>query len=245
MRSLFQVADQISRDPVCSNYCTEYRDTDLELVIQRGYGLDKLREEDEVDDLETRVESMKIVMARFGFVDQIAMLRLWIALLISRKVCGTGGQVTGKGRERAKRTKFLEGLNEELYTMVFSGKPKSYAEAVDSAFNIEEGLRSRRSRAIPQGAQDGRPTVQGAQSSQSSQSAHQPQQQQQQLAQQSGRQRLRPRGHQFKKKTGSGSSSSSGSRAEFCGYCGGKHPSTQCVGVHGSCNICGQYGHFV
>ncbi|KZV19176.1 hypothetical protein F511_08822 [Dorcoceras hygrometricum] len=65
----------------------------------------------------------------------------------------------------------------------------------------------------------------------------------------SGRQRFRPRGQQFKKKSGSGSSgsgssSSSGSRAEFCGFCGGKHPSTQCVVVQGSCNICGQYGHF-
>ncbi|KZV33013.1 hypothetical protein F511_23186 [Dorcoceras hygrometricum] len=51
----------------------------------------------------------------------------------------------------------------------------------------------------------------------------QPQQQQQpQVAQQSGRQRFRPRGQQFKKNSGSGSSgsgisSSSGSRAEFCG----------------------------
>ncbi|KZV22344.1 hypothetical protein F511_20441 [Dorcoceras hygrometricum] len=69
------------------------------------------------------------------------------------------------------------------------------------------------------------------------------------VAQQSGRQRFRPRGEQFKKKSGSGSSgsgssSSSGSRVEFCGFCGGKHPSTQCVGVQGSCNLCGQYGHF-
>ncbi|KZV37429.1 hypothetical protein F511_12447 [Dorcoceras hygrometricum] len=78
------------------------------------------------------------------------------------------------GRERAKRTKFLEGLNEELYTLVLSSKPKSYAEAVDSAIDIEEGLRNRRSRARPQDAQGGRPAVQGAQSSQSSQSAHQP-----------------------------------------------------------------------
>ncbi|KZV56870.1 hypothetical protein F511_26112 [Dorcoceras hygrometricum] len=44
--------------------------------------------------------------------------------------------------------------------------------------------------------------------------------------------------------SGSGSSSSSGSRAEFCGFCGGKHSSTQCVGVQGSYNLCGQYGHF-
>ncbi|KZV19347.1 hypothetical protein F511_23121 [Dorcoceras hygrometricum] len=65
----------------------------------------------------------------------------------------------------------------------------------------------------------------------------------------SGRQRFRPSGQQFKKKSGSGSSGlgssiSSGYRAEFCGFCDGKNPSTQCVGVQGSCNLCGQYGHF-
>ncbi|KZV26495.1 hypothetical protein F511_19792 [Dorcoceras hygrometricum] len=81
----------------------------------------------------------------------------------------------------------------------------------------------------------------------SSQSDHQPQQPQ--VAQQSDRQRFRPHGQQFKKKSGSGSSgsgssSSSGSRVEFCGFCGGKHSSTQCVGVQGSCNLCGQYVHF-
>ncbi|KZV30480.1 hypothetical protein F511_15328, partial [Dorcoceras hygrometricum] len=145
--------------------------------------------------------------------------------------------------------RFLEGLNEEFYQMVLISKPKTYAEAVDSAIDIEEGLHSRRARR-QQVAQGGRPTGQGAQSSQSSQSAHQPQQQQQpQVEQQSGRQRFRPHGQQFKKKSGSGSSgsgssSSSGCRAEFCGFCGGKHPSTQCVGVQGSYNICDQYGHF-
>ncbi|KZV44755.1 hypothetical protein F511_36549 [Dorcoceras hygrometricum] len=153
------------------------------------------------------------------------------------------------GPERAKRTRFLEGLNEELYQMVLTSKPKTYAKAVDSAIDIEEGLRSRRVRR-QQAPHGGRPAIQGARSSQSSQSAYQPQQQQQpQVAQHSGRQRFRPRGQQFKKKSGSGSSgsgssSSSGSRTEFCGFCGGKHPSTQCVGVQGSCNLCGQYGHF-
>ncbi|KZT76239.1 hypothetical protein F511_46736 [Dorcoceras hygrometricum] len=130
--------------------------------------------------------------------------------------------------------------------MVLTSKPKSYAEAVDTAIDIEEGLQSRRARR-QQAVQVSRPAIKGAQSSQSSQSAHQPQQQQHQ--QQSGRQRFRPRGQQFKKKSGSGSSgsgssSSSSSQIEFCGFCSGKHPSTQCVGVQGSCNLCGQYGHF-
>ncbi|KZV44620.1 hypothetical protein F511_33028 [Dorcoceras hygrometricum] len=64
-----------------------------------------------------------------------------------------------------------------------------------------------------------------------------------------GHHRFRPRGRQFKKKSGSsssgsGSSSSSSPRAEFCGQCVGKHPTTQCVGVEGACNNFGQYGHF-
>ncbi|KZV40371.1 DNA/RNA polymerase superfamily protein [Dorcoceras hygrometricum] len=154
------------------------------------------------------------------------------------------------GRERAKSNRFVEGLNEELYQGVLTSKPKSYAEAVDSAINIEDGMSSHRTRRaqVAQALQGGRPVGQEAQSSQSSQSAHNPQQQDQ-MAQQSGRQRFRPRGQQFKKKSGSGSSgsgslSSSGSRIEFCGFCGGKHPYTQCVGVQGSCNLCGQYGHF-
>ncbi|KZV35283.1 hypothetical protein F511_21299 [Dorcoceras hygrometricum] len=113
--------------------------------------------------------------------------------------------------------------------------------------DIEEGLRNRRSRVQPQAAQGSRPSVPGAQPPQFQQSS---QQQPQQSAQQSGRHRFRPRGHQFKKKQGSssfgsGSSSSSSSpRATFCGQCGGRHPSTLCTRVQGSCNICGQYGHF-
>ncbi|KZV23029.1 hypothetical protein F511_14580 [Dorcoceras hygrometricum] len=155
------------------------------------------------------------------------------------------------GRERAKSTRFVEGLNGDLYQSVLTSKPKSYAEAVDIAIHIEEGMKSRSARRaqVEQAVQGGRPAGQGAQSSQSSQSVNFPQQQQQQVAQQSGRQRFRPRGQQFKKKSGSGSSgsgssSSSGSRVEFCGFCGGKHSSMQCVGVQDSCNLCGQYGHF-
>ncbi|KZV20556.1 mucin-2-like [Dorcoceras hygrometricum] len=77
----------------------------------------------------------------------------------------------------------------------------------------------------------------------------QPPQQQQQVAQQLGLQRFRPRGKQFKKKSGSsssgsGSSSSRGTKVEYCGQCGGRHPTAQCIGVQGSCNVYGQYGHF-
>ncbi|KZV40061.1 hypothetical protein F511_27447 [Dorcoceras hygrometricum] len=111
-------------------------------------------------------------------------------------------------------------------------------------------MRSRRTRRaqVVQAVQGGRHVGQGAQSSQSSQSAHYPQQQQQQVAQQSGLQRFRPRGQQFKKKSGSRSSgfvssSSIGSRTEFCGFAVESIlPRSVCVQV--SCNLCGQYGHF-
>ncbi|KZV58317.1 hypothetical protein F511_34267 [Dorcoceras hygrometricum] len=89
--------------------------------------------------------------------------------------------------------------------------------------------------------------VPGVQPSQSVQSSQPPQQQQ--IAQQSGHQRFMPRGRQFKKKSsssssGSGSSSSGSSKIEYCGQCGGRHPTAQCVVVQGSCNVCGQYGYF-
>ncbi|KZV46281.1 hypothetical protein F511_19606 [Dorcoceras hygrometricum] len=111
--------------------------------------------------------------------------------------------------DRAKRNKFLEGLNEDLYSLVLEDSPTSYADTVNKAMGIEEGLPNLFV-VIPAT--------------------------QQQAAQQSGHQRFRPRGHKFKKKSGSsssgsGSSSSSSPKVEFCGQCGGKHPTAQCVGV--------------
>ncbi|KZV49978.1 hypothetical protein F511_31893 [Dorcoceras hygrometricum] len=62
------------------------------------------------------------------------------------------------------------------------------------------------------------------------------------------RSRFRPRGRQFKRSSSSSSSSggSSGARSTtaFCGQCGGKHKPSQCIGVRGACNNCGQVGHF-
>ncbi|KZV55393.1 hypothetical protein F511_03874, partial [Dorcoceras hygrometricum] len=78
------------------------------------------------------------------------------------------------GREKAKSNKFLEGLNEELYSLVLAGSPMSYADAVDKAMDIEEGLQNRRSRVMPQVVQGNRPMVPGVQPFQSVQSSQPP-----------------------------------------------------------------------
>ncbi|KZV29796.1 hypothetical protein F511_13875, partial [Dorcoceras hygrometricum] len=81
------------------------------------------------------------------------------------------------GHERAKRNKFLEGLNEELYSLVLAGSPTSYVDAVDKAMDIEEGLQNSRSRVRPQVVQGNHPMVSGLQPTQSVQSSKPPQQQ--------------------------------------------------------------------
>ncbi|KZV33383.1 hypothetical protein F511_12944 [Dorcoceras hygrometricum] len=62
------------------------------------------------------------------------------------------------------------------------------------------------------------------------------------------RQRFRPKGRHFKRSSSSSSSSggSGGVRTNvsYCGQCGGKHRPSQCVGVRGACNNCGQVGNF-
>ncbi|KZV41552.1 hypothetical protein F511_17984 [Dorcoceras hygrometricum] len=115
------------------------------------------------------------------------------------------------GRERAKTNKFLEVLNEDLYFLVLASSPASYADAVNKAMDIEEG------RIVGLGF------------------GHKWFKQPQQPSQQSGRHRLRLRGQQFKKKSGSSSSGlssvrtrnllrSSGNQAGLSGAPAGRSP---------------------
>ncbi|KZV49910.1 hypothetical protein F511_41213 [Dorcoceras hygrometricum] len=70
-----------------------------------------------------------------------------------------------------------------------------------------------------------------------------------QVSQQSSRQKFKPKEKQFKNKSSSTSSGfdsfgGGSSREVFCGQCGGRHPTTQCVGVQGVCHICGKHENF-
>ncbi|KZV52253.1 hypothetical protein F511_14149 [Dorcoceras hygrometricum] len=142
-------------------------------------------------------------------------------------------------QERTKRNKFLKGLRPDLYRMVLSGSPATFIDAVNRAMDIEESLLE--VEALIQLA-TGR-TYQLVQDA--LQSFHSPQ-----GSQQLSRQQFRPRGKQFKKKANSSSSGSassgsgSGTNGMPCVQCGGRHPTSQCRGVQGFCNNCGQPGHY-
>ncbi|XP_073284438.1 uncharacterized protein [Primulina huaijiensis] len=153
--------------------------------------------------------------------------------------------------DRNKLSHFMQGLNRTICTLVVAGAPVNYADAVEKAKNVEASLLL----AEPQSVQPyfprsfggnvpmpvGAPLYRPLLPYQPSQSYQQPKQQ-----------HFKAKGKQFKKQTRSSSSSSGSQRGGsvgstvgvFCDRCGDKHISTQCTGVHGSCNIYGQVGHY-
>ncbi|XP_075499832.1 uncharacterized protein LOC142538390 [Primulina tabacum] len=127
--------------------------------------------------------------------------------------------------DRNKLSHFMQGLNRTICTLVVAGAPVNYADAVD---------KPRMWRQVYFWQNHSR-------FNQPTQSYQQPKQQ-----------NFKAKGKQFKKQTRSSSSSSDSQRGSsvgspggvFCDRCGGMHFSTQCTGVQGSCNICGQVGHY-
>ncbi|XP_075483798.1 uncharacterized protein LOC142523951 [Primulina tabacum] len=117
--------------------------------------------------------------------------------------------------DRNKLSHFMQGLNRTICTLVVAGAPVNYADAVEKAKNVEASLLL----AEPQSVQPGFPQSFGGNVPMPTRSS----------SSSSGSQR------------GSSVGSPGG---VFCDRCGGKHFSTQCTGVQGSCNICGQVGHY-
>ncbi|XP_073035231.1 uncharacterized protein [Primulina eburnea] len=153
--------------------------------------------------------------------------------------------------DRNKLSHFMQGLNRTICTLVVAGAPINYADAVEKAKNVEASLLL----AEPQSVHPGFPQSFGGDVPMPvgaplypSLLPYQPSQPYQQPKQQS----FKTKGKQFKKETRSSSSSSGSQRGSsvgspggvFCDRCGGKHFSTQCTGVQGSCNIFGQVGHY-
>ncbi|XP_073138920.1 uncharacterized protein [Henckelia pumila] len=153
--------------------------------------------------------------------------------------------------DEAMADQFINGLNPDVFTLVNSGGPNTFADALNKAKGAEAGLlRQRGAPFIPQPS----PQPVSASLPQNPPQFQQPSPRFERGS--SGRKysRFRPKGKQFKK-SGSSSSSSSGQRpfgtgqrssesGVYCGKCGGRHATEQCRGVSGTCNICRQPGHY-
>ncbi|KZV42353.1 hypothetical protein F511_17842 [Dorcoceras hygrometricum] len=86
-------------------------------------------------------------------------------------------------QERTNRNKFLKGLRPDLFWVMLSGSPATYAEAVDRAVDIEESLLEAQAPVQPSVGRTFQPVQDVSQLFQSPQGS-----------QQSNRQRFKPRG---------------------------------------------------
>ncbi|XP_073019327.1 uncharacterized protein [Primulina eburnea] len=143
--------------------------------------------------------------------------------------------------EEAKADHFINGLNPDIFTLVNTGRPNTFAEAFDRAKGPEIGIIRQRG-------------------FQYSQRPQQPQFRQQFRQGNSGsnngniRGQFKARGKQFNRH-GSNFSSSSGSRQSgsvqstgysgpTCGQCGGRHYTDQCREISSACHFYNQVGHY-
>ncbi|XP_073024281.1 uncharacterized protein [Primulina eburnea] len=148
------------------------------------------------------------------------------------------------GNDEAMADQFINGLNPDVFTLVNTGRPDNFADALNRAKGAEAGLL--RQKSAPFVAPSPRPPLPPSQV---------PPPRFESGGSSSGRKdQLKAKGKQFKR-AGSSSSSSSGSRQRgpgqgtdvtgvYCNTCGGKHATEQCQGVTGRCNYCRQPGHF-
>ncbi|KZV24414.1 hypothetical protein F511_23734, partial [Dorcoceras hygrometricum] len=145
--------------------------------------------------------------------------------------------------DEAQAGQFINGLNPDVFTLVNTGRPNIFADALNHAKGAEAGLlRQRRAQFVPSTAKVAQENPQipppprfdvGSSGS--------------------GKKNFfKGKGKQFKRSGTSSSSSSSEFKqlgaghksGDYCTKCGGRHNTEQCRGVSGLCRICNQPGHF-
>ncbi|KZV46555.1 hypothetical protein F511_42407 [Dorcoceras hygrometricum] len=145
--------------------------------------------------------------------------------------------------DEAQADQFINGLNPDVFTLVNSGRPNTFADALNRAKGVEAGLMRQ------QGAQFVPLSVRSTQEKQQIP----PPPRFDTGGSSSGKKNFfKGKGKQFKRSGTSSSSCSSESKqqrvgqksGDYCAKCGGRHITEQCIGVFGLCNICNQPGHF-
>ncbi|KZV15581.1 hypothetical protein F511_43351 [Dorcoceras hygrometricum] len=145
--------------------------------------------------------------------------------------------------DEAQADQFINGLNPDVFTLVNTGRPNTFADALNRAKGAEAGLlRQRRAQFVPAATKAAEnpqipppPRFDAGSSS-------------------SGKKKnfFKGKGKQFKRSGTSSSFSPSdfkqmqtGQQAgDYCTKCGGRHATEQCRGVSGLCRICNQPRHF-
>ncbi|KZV32709.1 hypothetical protein F511_32424 [Dorcoceras hygrometricum] len=145
--------------------------------------------------------------------------------------------------DEAQADQFINGLNPDVFTLVNTGRPNTFADALNRAKGDEAGLvRKREEQFVPLSARSSQEKPQVPQSPRLDVGGSS-----------SGKWNFfKGKGKQFKS-SGTGSSSSSseskqmraGQKSDvYCTKCGGRHITEQCRGVFGLCRICNQPRHF-
>ncbi|KZV16357.1 hypothetical protein F511_12247 [Dorcoceras hygrometricum] len=145
--------------------------------------------------------------------------------------------------DEAQADQFINGLNPDVFTYVNTGRPNTFADALNRAKGAEAGLlRQRRAQFVPAAAKSAQENPQI------------PPPPRFDAGSSSGKKKnfFKGKGKQFKRSGTSSSSSSSefkqlgaGQKSgDYCTKCGGRHATEQCRGVSGLCRICNQPGHF-
>ncbi|KZV32741.1 hypothetical protein F511_32167 [Dorcoceras hygrometricum] len=145
--------------------------------------------------------------------------------------------------DEAQADQFINGLNPDVFTLVNTGRPNTFADALNRAKGAEARLlRQRRAQFVPEAAKSAQdnPQIPPPPRFDAGSSG-------------SGKKNFfKGKGKQFKNSGTSSSSSSSefkqlgaGQKSgDYCTKCGGKHNTEQCRGVFGLCRIFNQPGHF-
>ncbi|KZV24578.1 hypothetical protein F511_10219 [Dorcoceras hygrometricum] len=145
--------------------------------------------------------------------------------------------------DEAQADQFINGLNPDVFTLVNTGRPNTFADALNREKGAEAGfLRQRRAQFVPAAAKaQENPQIPPPPRFDAGSSS-------------SGKRKnfFKGKGKQFKRSGTSSSSSSSEFKqlgagqqsGDYCTKCGGRHATDQCRGVSDLCRICNKPGHF-